>query len=158
MATCHICNRSLPPNGKCQYCGDNVVRGGSGAGKGKGQNIWVSRLITLVIVGALGGGVYWAFFTPDGLAMVAKVKKSLGIGPKERVETPAIKILKKFKKVAALMADPNVTITEEKLNDNGRQVTFSRVDGDRLYGATFNVNIATGQAVPMDGSAKALVP
>jgi len=157
MATCYVCKRSLPPNGKCQYCGDAVVRTGSGAGKGGGRNIWVSRLITLAIVGAIGGGIYWGFFTPDGIATMAKVKKALGIGPMERKETPALKILKKLKKVAPLIADSNVTITEEKINDTARQVTFSRVDGDRLYAATFNVNIATGQATPMDGSARALV-
>ena len=162
MASCPNCQRNLPPNGKCLFCGGDDVRGGTSERKrsSSGIGLWVSWIIKLGLAVGLLAAAYWMIFTGSGQLWVESMQQKLGMAKKVREETPALKIMKaldfagkpKYPKLVEKIADMSYTIEEEALTAPMKQVTFTRRDGADMFTATFQVNLQSGTVRAQDAA------
>ncbi len=159
MATCHQCNRNLPPNGKCLFCGGDEHKGNTGESKRKSSSalsLWIGYLIKFGLAVGLLATAYWLIFTGNGQLFVEKVQKTLGMTKATRTMTPALEIMNKNPKLAERIADLSYKTQPEESLNNGTlvMVTFTKqTDAGDLFSATFKVELKTGRITPMDTAA-----
>ena len=158
MAQCPQCNRNLPPNGKCLFCGGDEHKGQTSSrtrASLSGAALWLRYIIRIGLAVGLLVLAYWLIFTGDGQLFVEKVQKTLGMTKATRTMTPALEILNKNPKLAERIADLSYKSEEESLN-NGTivMVTFRKqTDLGELFSATYKVEVKTGRVTPMDANA-----
>ncbi len=159
MAQCPTCNRNLPFDGKCLFCGAPELGGHTKERKRTSAvGLWISWILKLAVAGALCYAAYWLIFTPEGGKTVQKIRTAIGMDPAERELTPALKVLATKPKIDEWIKDLRVKIEEETTsNANIKIIAMRRQDGPDLFTATFQVNLQTKAIIPQDATAKQLM-
>src|SRR5437867_3951975 len=114
MASCAKCGRSLPPSGKCVYCGDKAYEGFTAASGQSAFRKFAMRALNLALVAGFFYGAYWIFFTEPGKAALDVVWVKLRLKTTREPASPSQEILAKYPRIGAMIKDYNFRIQESK--------------------------------------------
>lgn len=152
---CGKCNRELPANGQCFYCGsldvsETKFRRPSTLGA------WLSRIAKIVVVGAVLGGAV-ALITRD--ASRAWFKRTLRLGGSSD-ESEAVRVLRERVRGLEKLSEGrpgSLHFEEESQPDGTVVVTVLHQDQDVLTRAVFSVDPDLGQVRALDATAERLM-
>ncbi len=158
MASCPKCDRALPANGNCLYCG----KLGEINTQSRSRGIpWLGPAIKLGLAFGLVGLAYWMIFTTKGRAFTESIKSMVGTSSKEDDgASPWVKPLKKYKDVNEILGNKLTTqVTEEELagDKSWKMVTIVRRNGSELMQWAFKVNKDTGEVIGQNAEARSLI-
>ncbi len=104
MATCGKCERILPANGNCLYCG-NLEWERSGKGTSGTMKAWINYGVKFGIAVAVCSFAYWLIFKPGGIAFRESIHAKFSSKPDDSEDPKHIQMLKKYPQVREMLTN-----------------------------------------------------
>ncbi len=158
MALCPKCEKQLPANGNCLYCGKlDTINAYKKPGRGLGP--YVGYVVKFGLAAGLVGFAFWLLFTKDGEAFREKAQKTLGIGQGGADDSSDwVKALKKYPKVKEMIENKlNYQVEEEVIDGDSRRIAIQRKGGTEFIQYVFRVNRETQEVAGENFEAQGLL-
>jgi len=158
MALCPKCEKQLPANGNCLYCGKlDAIDSYKKPGRGLGP--YVGYVVKFGLAAGLVGFAGWLLFTKDGQTFREKVQATLGIGQGGKDDSSEwVKALKKYPRVKELVENRlNYQIEEEVIDGDWRRVAIQRKGGTEFIQYVFRVSRESGEVIGENFEAQGLL-
>lgn len=152
MAECPKCNRALPPNGRCLYCGDYETERRERP-RASGAGAMIRRGIFLVFLAGVILGIGYLVATDEGRAWARKTLRL----EETSDDPPAIDAVRRnapgLKKLEEGRPG-SLQFVQEPRDEENTQVTVLYQEGAKLTQGSFLVHLPSGSVTALDRQAE----